>query len=211
MTNRIKLLAAVALITLVSIIGCTTQTQPSTDIISQASQPSPVFNFHVVDHSGIYRSGQPIGSSDWDYLKTIGITKVIRLNEFASDPKASEEFQLAKDRGIEIVPIYMQPEDAPHNLNPWAQPELSKVNKALDALENRGNGKVLLHCSHGKDRTGLIAALYKVRNKNLCKSAAFEEMKFYGTSPFLFGLKPLLFDTTYKEQANCVSDFKSIQ
>ncbi|MET1083638.1 MAG: tyrosine-protein phosphatase [Burkholderiales bacterium] len=33
--------------------------------------------------------------------------------------------------------------------------------QAIEVLEDSGNGKVLVHCSHGKDRTGLVIAVYR--------------------------------------------------
>jgi hypothetical protein len=114
MTNRINALAAKGALTLLAILGCSTPTQPSTDTIYKASQHHLFLIFMLwIARAPIAAANQsPVGSNDWDYLKTIGIAKLVRLNEFASDQKASEEFQLEKDRGIEVVTIHMRPEDA---------------------------------------------------------------------------------------------------
>jgi protein tyrosine/serine phosphatase len=178
----------------------------SADIDNQELHPSPIINnFQIVIPDGVYRSGQPKGK-DWDYLKNIGITTVVKLNKFSPDADEAEEFCMANARNIKVIPIYMQPEDFPHNWNPWASPDIKDLMQAIEVIENRGNGKVLVHCSHGKDRTGLVVALYRVRYKNVCKDAAYEEMKRYGANPFLFGIKPVLDSLCIREETGCTHD-----
>ena len=190
------------------LFGCATATQRSADIATQEPHPSPINNFQIVIADGVYRSGQPKGEADWNYLKNIGITTVVKLNKFSSDADEAEEFLMAKERNIKVIPIYMPPDDFPHNLNPWASPDLKDLLQATEVLENRGNGKVLVHCSHGKDRTGLVVAVYSVRNKNYCKDAAYEQMKHYGANSFLFGIKPALDNPNIKENPGCTHEYK---
>ena len=144
---------------------------------------------------------------EWNYLKNIGITTVIKLNKFSDTEDEAEEFRMAKERNIKVVPIYMQPEDFPHNWNPWARPDLKDLMQAINVLENRGSGKVLVHCSHGKDRTGLVAAVYSVRNNNLCKDAAYAQMKYYGANPLLLGIKPVLDSPDIAENPDCTHEY----
>lgn len=135
------------------LFGSATLTQRSADIATQEPHPSPINNFQIVIADGVYRSGQPKGEADWNYLKNIGITTVVKLNKFSSDADEAEEFRMAKERNIEVIPIYMQPED--NNLNLWASPDLKDLMQVIEVLENRGNGKVLVHCSHGKGPDGI--------------------------------------------------------
>src|SRR5437764_12525469 len=128
--------------------ACVTSTRRSADICSQEPHPSPINNFQIVIADGVYRSGQPKGEADWNYLKNIGITTVVKLNKFSSDAAEAEEFRMAKERNIKVIPIYMQPEDFPHNLNPWASPDLKGLMQAVGVLDNRRDGKVLVHGSH---------------------------------------------------------------
>jgi protein tyrosine/serine phosphatase len=182
--------------------------QRSADIANQEPHPCPINNFQIVVPGGVYRSGQPKGEADWAYLEKLGITSVIKLNKFSVDADAAEECQMAQKHGINVVPIYMQPEDWPHSWNPWASPDVKDVLQAVQILENRGKEKVLVHCAHGKDRTGLVVAVYSVRNKNLCKDAAYAEMKNYGANPLLFGMKPVLDNPRIKEQPGCLHEYK---
>lgn len=178
--------------------ACATPTQPSAVIAKISPESAPIFNLHVVSPDGtdsanaVYRSGQPQGDAEWGYLKKLGIKTVVKLNEFSSDVNESDERSFAKKNHINLIRVYMPPEDFPHNWNLWAHPEEKALMQAVEALENKDNLPALVHCSHGKDRTGLVVAVYSVRNKNYCKDAALDEMEYYGTSPFLLGLKPML-------------------
>lgn len=189
--------------------ACATPTQPSAVIARISPDAAPIFNLHVVSPVGtdsantVYRSGQPRGDVEWGYLRKMGIKAVVKLNEFSSDVNESEERSLAEKHNINLIRIYMAPEDFPHNWNPWAHPDEKTLMRAVEALENRNNLPALVHCSHGKDRTGLVVAVYSVRNKKYCKDTALNEMEHYGTSPFLFGLKPMLDSPNIKPSADC--------
>ena len=193
--------------------ACATPTQPSAAIARKSPGPVPVFNFQIVSPGGtnganaVYRSGQPTGDAEWDYLEKIGIKTVVKLNKFSSDVDESEELRLAKKHNINLIPIYMPPEDFPHNFNLWASPDEKVLMQTVEALENKNNWPVLVHCSHGKDRTRLVVAVYSVRNKNFCKDAAYKQMKYYGTNPFLFGLKPMLDSPNIKENPDCTHEW----
>ncbi|MDH4274276.1 MAG: tyrosine-protein phosphatase [Gammaproteobacteria bacterium] len=205
------------LILCVSIVACATPTRPPAVALKKFSEPAPIINFQVVSTDGVdgvhavYRSGQPKGDADWAYLQKIGVKTVVKLNEYASEVDASEELRAAKLHNINVIPIYMPPEDFPKNLNLWAHPEEKAIMKAVEALENNENLPVLVHCSHGKDRTGLVVAVYSVRNKNYCKDAAINEMKYYGTNNLLFGLKPMLDSPSVVQSAGCTHEFTDQQ
>jgi protein tyrosine/serine phosphatase len=208
MFTRLRVTSLLVILGTTLLFGCATPTQRSADIATQEPHPSPINNFQIVIADGVYRSGQPKGEADWNYLKNIGIATVVKLNKFSSDADEAEEFRMAKERNIKVIPIYMQPEDFPHNLNPWDSPDLKDLMKVIEVLENRGNGNVLVHCSHGKDRTGLVVAVYSVRNKNFCKDAAYAQMKHYGANPILFGIKPLLDSPNISENPGCTHEYK---
>jgi protein-tyrosine phosphatase len=189
--------------------ACATPTQPSSVIAGVAPDPAPIFNLHLVSPDGtdsanaVYRSGQPQGDAEWSYLKKMGIKTVLKLNKYSSDVDESEERRLAEKYNINLIPVYMPPEDFPHNLNPWAHPDERALMQAVETLENKNNLPALVHCSHGKDRTGLVVAVYSVRNKKYCRDAAINEMEYYGTSPFLFGLKPMLDSPNVTPSPDC--------
>ncbi len=47
-----------------------------------------------------------------------------------------------------------------------SRPQLDNVKKFLGIVENikQQNGKVLFHCFHGSDRTGMYAFIYRMKN-----------------------------------------------
>jgi hypothetical protein len=94
-------------------------------------------------------------------LKRIGVTTVLKLNKYSSRVEEDEERAAAGSHGLGYNPVLMQPEDFPYNWNPWAAPTPKQVLEALSVLEDQKNGKVFIHCSKGKDRTGLLVALYR--------------------------------------------------
>jgi len=57
---------------------------------------------------------------------------------------------------------------------------------ALDALrsvrEMQEKGPVLVHCKHGQNRTGLVAALYRIVHQGWSKEEALAEMRSFGGS-----------------------------
>jgi len=196
-----------------ALAACGTPTQPSASVFKTSPEPAPVFNFQIVSPGGaaganaVYRSGQPKGDAEWAYLERIGTKTVVKLNELSKDADESEELSLAKKHNINVIPIYVSPEDFPHNWNPWAHPDEKALAQAVETLENNNDLPILVHCSHGKDRTGLVVAVYSVRNKKYCKDAAFNEMKHYGTNPFLFGLKPMLDSPNIVQHPSCTHEF----
>ena len=196
----------VALCVCLTLAACGTPTRRSADIAGVDPHPAPINNFQIVDVKGLYRGGQPKGERDWVYLKNAGIKTVIKLNKYSSTREEKAELDSAKEHDIKVIEIPMPPEDWPHNWNLWATPANEQVSEAVRALEQKQNWPVYIHCSHGKDRTGLIVAIYRVRNNNYCKNTAYNEMNFYGANPFLFGLKQVLYGEDIKENASCIKE-----
>ena len=177
-----------------------------------AELAAPIFNFHVVqtDASGqatVYRSGQPKTDADWAYLQQRGVRSVLKLNRHDAEVDAAQEMAQAQRHGIRLIPVYMQPEDFPHNWNLWAHPDEATLMRAVKVLEDPANAPILVHCAHGQDRTGRVVAAYSVRNKGYCKSTAVAEMKHYGTSPFLRGLQPMVMGPLLREPPQCKTRF----
>ena len=57
----------------------------------------------------------------------------------------------------------------------------AKIVLALQALRNaQSNGPVLLHCTHGADRTGMIAALWRMLYQGWSMAEALDELQHGG-------------------------------
>lgn len=99
-------------------------------------------------------------------LKQLGVTRVIDLR--SQKEREAEPDPFGSDHGIELIAISLF-----DNLNPHQKlPDNVLLNLYLHALETQGSAftevlrkiadsedAVLFHCTAGKDRTGLIAAL----------------------------------------------------
>ena len=108
-----------------------------------------------------YRSAQPDAAGFAALAKDPGIKTVVSLRAFNSDEP------LAQGTGIALVRI---------KIHTW-HIETEDVVAALAAIRTtEAAGPVLLHCQHGADRTGLIAALYRVLYQGWTKDAALDEM-----------------------------------
>lgn len=108
-----------------------------------------------------FRSAR-LKSGDVSLVQSLGVKTVISLRSFHSDDK------VLKNSGIKIqrVPI-----------NTWAIGD-EHVVKALRAIKTaEKDGPVLLHCQHGADRTGMIAAMYRLVYMGWSREQALDEMQ----------------------------------
>jgi protein tyrosine/serine phosphatase len=61
--------------------------------------------------------------------------------------------------------------------------------RALGTLADVSLHPIYIHCELGRDRVGLIAALYRVRFQGWRPQAAYAEMKCFGFRSYLRGLE----------------------
>jgi hypothetical protein len=120
--------------------------------------------------SGIWRGGQPTAEG-WSYLKSVGITKSVKLN-VGKDA-------LAESNGISVV--YLPIDWAEQTI--W-KPQRSTVELAVHSISNG----TFVHCLHGQDRTGLIIGVYRVEIEKWKKEVAEREMLTNGFHKELLGL-----------------------
>ncbi len=104
----------------------------------------------------IFRSACPTEQSE-EILRRLGIKKILCLCG------KGEKFPLFPD--IETVHIPMQVK----------KPDPESLKKALRLLEET-NENILVHCTHGADRTGLVIALYRIQIQHWSKEEALAEM-----------------------------------
>lgn len=115
-------------------------------------------NLHKVSDD-LYRSAQPTGEG-MNNLKKLGIETVVNLRSFHSD----------RDRigntGLAYEHIYMKA---------W-RPEHKEIVRFLRIVTNPRRTPVLVHCQHGADRTGTMAAIYRIAVQGWSKEEAIREM-----------------------------------
>lgn len=119
----------------------------------------------------IYRGGQPT-QEGWGYLKSIGVTQVIKLNE------DSESVDNVPD-GMTLFKVQI-----PLSQQIITEPNAQYLSDAVGFIEPN----TFVHCEHGKDRTGLVIGMYRVIKQGWTKARAYDEMITFGFHPELFGL-----------------------
>ncbi len=122
-----------------------------------------IVRYKELEKGKIWRGGQPKTEDDYLMLKKQGIKTIVNLRW---DESVETSKQMARKHGFKFINVPMKATD---------QPDEKNVNKVLNALRNPNNQPVFLHCQHGKDRTGLISALYRVEFQNWYASQAREE------------------------------------
>lgn len=104
----------------------------------------------------IYRSAYPEKQSE-KILRKLGIKKILCL---CAKREGIPHFQ-----DIETVHIPMQVK----------KPDTQKLQQAVAFLKTCDR-KILVHCTHGADRTGLVIALYRIQIQGWDKKEALAEM-----------------------------------
>lgn len=146
--------------------------------------PAGIPNLHEV-RPGLWRSGQPTTDSHWQQVKELGITRVVKLNFNA---EGSDEG--ARAIGLNVYELSIQPEgdqdilDA--LLDTFVRPDPARLAEAEQIIQLGGG--VLVHCTHGWDRTGYVVGQSRVIDEHWTKEEAYAEMVALGFHPMLHGL-----------------------
>lgn len=135
---------------------------------------------------GLWRSGQPTTAAQWAELKAMGISRVIKLN-FATE--GSDDG--ARAAGLIVHELPIQPDGDTDKLdairNVFIRPDPAKLAEAQRILRTEPGG-ILVHCTHGQDRTGFVIGQSRMLIDGWPKQRAYAEMLEYGFHPILHGL-----------------------
>jgi Tyrosine phosphatase family len=157
------LVMAVAALLLITFTGC--KSLPVTNGIP---------NLRAVDSArNIWRGGQPTDAG-WKYLKSIGVTNVVKLNE---ESEATDRTAITLGMGLHYFPISLPQQLGVERIYPGV------VSSSAAAVKPN----TYVHCEHGEDRTGLIVARYRVLS-GWSKPDAEKEMLDDGFHKVLHGL-----------------------
>ncbi|MBT0652082.1 fused DSP-PTPase phosphatase/NAD kinase-like protein [Geomobilimonas luticola] len=113
---------------------------------------------------GIYRGAQP-GAEGYGTLKKMGIRTVIDFRTTDNERRQVEE---AGMRAI-AVPIEMSRDGL-----------REKVDRVVALMADPANQPVFIHCRHGQDRTGIVAAAYRMKVEGWSLKDAETEMQSFG-------------------------------
>lgn len=112
----------------------------------------------------VYRASQPNPETMKALIERYRIRSVLKLNQ----------------RQPETLPAGVTLINEPIGTRTALTPE--RIQRILDAIEQAPK-PILIHCTHGEDRTGLIVALYRVRH-GMSFAAAHRDMLAHGFHPY---------------------------
>ena len=122
---------------------------------------------------GILRGAQP-KPEGYATLKAMGVRTVLNLRTRHGEKKAVEA---AGMRYVEVPMSF------------WKKVDPAVVQKALSVMTDPANQPVFLHCSRGKDRAGMVAAVYRMEVDGWSEAEAEAEMEAFGFHEFWSQLK----------------------
>jgi len=143
---------------------------------ARPTAPAPVLrtmNFTKVN-AGLYRGGRPM-DADLKALVSLGIkTDICLLGDGKGDaPKVAHERSVARALGLKFVNIPL-----PHHAVPPTM-----IDAFFQTVLSSASQPVYVHCIHGRDRTGAMIALYRIRHDGYTGQQALAEMKRFGFNP----------------------------
>ncbi len=149
-----------------------------------------VRNFAQIS-AALYRGAQPTARG-FAELKQLGIRTVVNLR-FLHDDRS-------KLRGTGLRYLHLP-------CNAW-RPKVDHVLECLKVVLSPHHQPVFIHCLHGADRTGTMAAIYRMIEHGWTPDEAVCEIRNFGFHPIFTKIIPFLnrFDaTTTRERLQAVA------
>lgn len=131
--------------------------------------------------AGIYRGARPT-EAGVAKLKAMGIKTIINLENFPRRIRQGRRW--AQTHGISYYSL---------RLNVFTPPTRKQLEAFLRLVTNPVHHPVYFHCMQGRDRTGLMAYVYRIRACGWSHNEAYDEMKRHGFHTYLLGLKSFVF------------------
>lgn len=108
----------------------------------------------------LYRSEQLL-SKDLPLIQELGLKTIISFRAFHSDEKHLQ------DQAVKLIRI---------PILTWNISDKQIAEALWQIKQAQKEGPVLIHCMHGADRTGLVAAMYRIIDENWTIEAAKREL-----------------------------------
>jgi len=131
-------------------------------------------NFNKVDKN-YYRGAQP-NNKDLESLTRLGVKTVIDLRH-NSPADYLKKKRIVESHGLNYINIPMHPSKPPSS---------SQIANFFNVIDKRENLPVFVHCMQGKDRTGIMTALYRIKYNGWDYDKAYHEMKDKGYHPLFY-------------------------
>jgi protein tyrosine/serine phosphatase len=148
----------------------------------------PVLGMDVAEVTpGIYRGPAPRSETDYRQLTSLGIKTVLDLRTVRKR-RMEEECRCVTAHGMTYlrsgVSFYPRKDGS--------------ADQALCRLTEVNLQPVYIHCELGRDRSGLVIAMYRVRCQGWSLQAAYCEMDRFGFHHYLRGLERYFWNCTKK-------------
>jgi len=136
------------------------------------NQAAPTIRNLVQVDDGLYRGAQP-SADGMRQLASMGIKTIVDLRRYSRD--MDEERRLAEQLGIRWVslPVWV-----------WSRPSEAQMREFLAIAGDPSQRPVFVHCRLGRNRTGVMAALYRIAMQGWTPSRAYEEGRQLGLTPW---------------------------
>jgi protein tyrosine/serine phosphatase len=141
----VKLFLAIAAMLLA---GCATM--PADHGITNLRQVAPT----------AYRSGQPTTPEQWEYIRSLGVQTVVKLD--CGDEGGGDDDRGAEAAGLWVYRLCLHPRtDGWGIVALWRGPSDDELRKLDDLARTIADGDlpVLWHCVNGRERTGILAGM----------------------------------------------------
>jgi hypothetical protein len=123
----------------------------STSSEAQTVAGTTLVYFGEVDH-GVYKGSEPKTDADYEFLHARHIKYILDL-ELLPSLRHSEQ-KKAKRYGIVLIHGRLNASPIP--------PSHKHIERIMAILRNKRYHPIYFHCAYGRDRTSLVAALYKM-------------------------------------------------
>ncbi len=122
---------------------------------------------------GVYRGAAP-SQQGYETLSRMGMRTVINLRSDNDEKKAVES------HGMRSLGLPM---------SAYGAVEAGTVRRAVALMADPANRPVYVHCLQGRDRTGVVVAVYRVEVDGWSPNEAEEEMRAFGFHDVWFRMK----------------------
>jgi protein tyrosine/serine phosphatase len=123
---------------------------------------------------GIFRSGHCTEPAQWEYLRSLGVVKAIKLDLLSEDTDAmAAAFGIA----VEYHPVSLLQQLL-------VGPNDKDFRSAVAGIKPG----TIVHCKNGWDRTGLACGCWRIWYNHWPKENAYQEMLRFGFHRLLLGL-----------------------
>jgi protein tyrosine phosphatase (PTP) superfamily phosphohydrolase (DUF442 family) len=151
---------------------------PNGNLPEGTRNPGRMFGLPGLSHvgrvaTGIYRGAMP-RPEGYATLAKMGVRSVINLRS------RNEEREQVEAHGMRSFGVPM---------SAFGEVNQQMVRRAVALMTNPANQPVYVHCLQGRDRTGVVVAVYRMEIDGWSREEALEEMQAYGFHDVWFRMK----------------------